>query len=261
MNRLVTYGDSYTKYKWSTWADILAKVYKVDLLNRAEIGCSNNVILYRLKWDIENKVINKNDTVKIMWSQWKRYHKIIDENHFDIIDSEKRTYDENLTVYKNNADIIENAERLLIENNIDYDFLTWIPLNSLPPKHKLYQPIDWSKVLHKKIQPSMFEVVYNSNWNSREDFAITTDNFEKIPTPIIKHMQGLAKKENKSVVEIIRNHNWLNDGRSLIFWDLHSTPLHHFEYLSRIYYDLTWDHNLIEKIKNENDKVLSKFWD
>ena len=97
--RLVCYGDSFTEYKWSTWADLLAKVTEAELLNRAIRGCGNNFILHRLKWDIDNGIISHNDTIKIMWSLWPRVNKIIDHDNFKGA-TEHRTPEQQLLVFQ-----------------------------------------------------------------------------------------------------------------------------------------------------------------
>lgn len=69
MNRLFTFGCSFTKYIWPTWADILSKSKKYDFFeNCAHPGAGNHFIFYRLIECIERNKITKNDTIAIMWS-------------------------------------------------------------------------------------------------------------------------------------------------------------------------------------------------
>jgi len=258
MKRLITYGDSCTEYKWSTWADILAKATESNLLNRAVRGAGNNFIQYRIKNDLADGVITQDDSIKIMWSMWSRVVNIIGKNKFThqkIDDS----IDGSIKTYKDNFQIIQDTEQLLIQHDLDYEFLFWSPMNTNLDRNilKKMQPINWEQELTKSFPPSIFEIVYNSDWTSRQDFAIQTD---AIPKTIFKHLQKLSIKQNISIVDLIRSQDWLGNGKSLVFFDLHPTPEHHLDFLQAIYPDLEWSDDLIAEINLENQEVLSTLW-
>ena len=162
-----------------------------------------------------------------------------------------------IQVYNNNHQIICDTEQLLIENDLDYEFLFWLPMNNNLPNYKNFPTVELDKILSKPFTSSLFEIVYNSDWTSRQDFAIQT---EEIPKNIFKHIQKLSIKQGIGIVDLIRSQDWLGNGESLVFFDLHPTPAHHLEFLQTIYPDLEWSDDLIAEINLENQEVLSTLW-
>lgn len=67
MNRLFTYGCSYTKYHWPTWADYLGYFFDKNY-NRGSSAKGNRYIFNTITQDIFQKDITKNDTLIIQWS-------------------------------------------------------------------------------------------------------------------------------------------------------------------------------------------------
>ena len=258
MKRLIAYGDSATEYKWSTWADILAKATESNLLNRAVRGAGNNFIQYRIQNDLADGIITQDDSIKIMWSMWSRVVNIVNKNKFT---HEKIDYsiDGGVKTYKDNFQIIQDTEQLLIQHDLDYEFLFWSPMNTYLDSKilKKMQPIDWEQGLTKSFPPSIFEIVYNSDWTSRQDFAIQAS---EIPKQVFKQVKKLSIEQGISVVDLIRSQDWIGNGQSLVFFDLHPTPAHHLQFLQGIYPNLEWSDNLIAEINLENQEVLSTLW-
>lgn len=70
MGRLFTYGCSFTRYLWPTWADILHQVMPGE--NWALSGGGNKFIFESLIESLVTHNINNQDTIIIMWSSWAR---------------------------------------------------------------------------------------------------------------------------------------------------------------------------------------------
>lgn len=71
MNRLFTFGCSFTQYNWPTWADIIGQSFD-HYENWGKCGIGNYVISSRiLECDHVNK-INENDTVLVMFTSVPR---------------------------------------------------------------------------------------------------------------------------------------------------------------------------------------------
>ena len=67
MSRLFTFGCSFTKYHWPTWANILGKEFDQHQ-NWAEPGAGNHFILNSLvECNLRNNIL-PDDTVGIMWT-------------------------------------------------------------------------------------------------------------------------------------------------------------------------------------------------
>lgn len=250
MPKLFTYGDSFTDYLWSTWADIIAKNFSYKLEQKGVRGCGNNFIYFRLKEDIRLGLIKPLDHVMVMWSYFNRVSDIKNYNTFTAI---KETHDP-LKQEKNSYDscqMIIEVEKLLLDKQIDYDFLSWLPI---PKQSDRFL----KQNLLKPIKPSFIEIVYKNNWMSKIDRAIKFDE-TKMSKFFKKHLYRLAEKKNISVIQLIRQQSVSNPKLEAIF-DLHPTPLHHLEYLQIVYPNIIWNPNLIAEIHQENQQVLSKIW-
>lgn len=75
---IFTYGCSFTKYKWPTYADILALQYRV--YNRGESGSGNERIFYHFMEDVRSNNIDSNDIVIFQWSGLTRFDYLLRDN-------------------------------------------------------------------------------------------------------------------------------------------------------------------------------------
>jgi hypothetical protein len=94
-SRLFTFGCSFTRYHYPTWADIVGKNFS-EFQNWGRAGAGNNFILNSLnECDLRNN-IGTNDTVIIMWSGLSRidYYQINNWTHMH-----QRYYDLKSTKY------------------------------------------------------------------------------------------------------------------------------------------------------------------
>ncbi len=70
--RLFTFGCSYTRYYWPTWASILGREYEY-FENWGQPGIGNRAILEKLTECIMNNELTSNDTIIIQWSDFHRF--------------------------------------------------------------------------------------------------------------------------------------------------------------------------------------------
>ena len=254
MPRLITYGCSFTSWKWSTWADILAEQLDLELINRGRVAGANNFALHRLKHDIKNGLFENDDVIRIMWCTYNRVSKIIDIDDFEFVESTTNKH-KKIKNFLSNIELIKEADQLL--QGLNYDFLSMIDpkqdgssMDDLIPQINNHEMPKFKKAIH----PSILDVVMQGNWNKRTDYAIDLLN---TPAIIRKNLFKQAKKQGKSPVELIRQNSQIGDGKYMIFFDYHPTPLMHLEYLQAIYPHIIWKKNLIDKIHHENQQILS----
>lgn len=70
--RLFTFGCSYTRWHWPTWADIIARDIGCHYENWAQPGLGNVGIQHKmLECDLKNK-FTEDDLVLVAWSGWTR---------------------------------------------------------------------------------------------------------------------------------------------------------------------------------------------
>jgi len=67
MSRLFTFGCSYTKYPWGTWADILGEEYD-EFINLGQGGGGNEQIFFKIIQTNQKYNFTKDDTVAVCWT-------------------------------------------------------------------------------------------------------------------------------------------------------------------------------------------------
>lgn len=256
MSRLFCYGDCHTKFMWSTWADILAKNLKLTLENRGQDGAGNNFFAYRLSSDLKNGLIKPNDQVHVMWAHFHRVSGITDYNTFKKL----RPAESFLQMRENQSNtfnIIRDTEKLLLENNIFYQFYIAAPFTT---DLKFYnQKDDWSQInLKKKVMPSMHEIVFDNKFFYATDLAVHYGDWlldsqrEKVKTE--------AESLGLSEIDYIRLQIKNNPSDFSQYLIATPTPSHHLNYLKQIYPELEWSSDLKEDIQKENYMVMNKIW-
>lgn len=71
-SRLFTFGCSFTRYYWPTWADMLGREYD-EFENWGNGGIGNRAILERLTECMVNNKITAQDTIIVQWSDLHRF--------------------------------------------------------------------------------------------------------------------------------------------------------------------------------------------
>ena len=126
-NRLFTFGCSYTRYNWPTWADIIADDLQIPFQNWGVCGIGNIAITSKiLECDLKHK-FTKDDLIIVNWSSWHR---------IDLVNQNRNWHNggnafnnpmfppKYLKKYWNqNDDIVKNSTAIILANrntNIDY---------------------------------------------------------------------------------------------------------------------------------------------
>lgn len=79
--RFVAIGCSFTRYRWASWADLLAsEMPQAEYINVGRSGAGNTYIMTALH-QLKNKLqLNSDDLVGIMWSTYCREDRLLDGN-------------------------------------------------------------------------------------------------------------------------------------------------------------------------------------
>jgi hypothetical protein len=183
MSRLFTFGCSFTRYCWPTWADILGREYE-HFENWGQSGAGNQFIFNSLiECNLKNK-LSPDDTIIIMWSNVFRQDRYIDrkwdlagnlaqipmnpvlENIRDMHDF--RGY------YIRDLATISAAYTILNSIGCKFQFHSMIPINIVDEYNIVEnsnEDISDILILYndiiKQIKPSVFETIFKSNWKSR----------------------------------------------------------------------------------------------
>lgn len=134
-SRFFSFGCSYTKYIWPTWADIIADDLRIDHYNYARPGLGNVGIQSEIiKADLEKK-FKQDDLIIIMWSHWNREDRFISgkwQSHGNIFNNHyyDQTFIDKYWSFDN--DIIKNATAIISINKA-YNGLIKFQSNIISP--------------------------------------------------------------------------------------------------------------------------------
>ncbi len=78
--RIFTFGCSFTKYAWPTWADVIAYQTKIPTFNGGVSGMGNVGIACRVVEYDQRFKFNDDDLILVMWSSWNREDRYIKGN-------------------------------------------------------------------------------------------------------------------------------------------------------------------------------------
>jgi hypothetical protein len=141
MNRIFTFGCSWTKHWWPTWADIIRYSVDIPVYNWGLGGIGNVGIFHRMvECDLKYKFTDK-DLILVQWSSWTREDRYIDKwaAHGNIFNNHlyDETFIEKYWTWEN--DIIKNSTAIISANKI-FDIKlqsTMISIGEHEATHKL----------------------------------------------------------------------------------------------------------------------------
>ena len=291
--RLFTFGCSFTNYKWPTWADIIIKE-KGSGENWGLSGASNEYIFHAFnECCIENN-INANDIVIIMWSTLDRvgYYKnnkwicggSVYNNDMFSEEYVKNFTDDRGFMIKNYSYIFA-IDQILQKIGCQYYFLSMMDINYTSATYNKKTNLDIIKkynLLLKKIRPSVFEIIFNKDWESRPNIKKDLTNprskkfIEQLTNQIkdeYNYIKGVdwpnfedfynnknLKNIKKSILEEIEFYNkrigWKKLKHEYFRFDQHPTPAEHLEYLDKALPEIEISKNTRNWVNEIDEKVI-----
>lgn len=223
--RAFYFGCSFTKYYWPTWADLI-RLEIPDSYQYAQVGAGNFYIYQSIIEALLKHNIQKDDLVMVMFSnvtREDRYTKsqgwITPGNLFY-----QDTYDEKFMkkffcekgYLMRDLNLIEGIDRILSTTGADYSLMTMINFDSYNSGQERMSGVEdvlqfYTNTLNK-IKPSVFEVIFNNDWNTREQRP-------KYHT------------------------HWATD----LYTDNHPTTIEHLEYIQKIFPNTKFSESIIQK--------------
>lgn len=273
MSRLFTFGCSFTKYKWDTWADILGNQFD-SYKNYGKGGAGNLYILNQLTQSYLRDNINANDTVAIMWSTtyredrfvkgtWNTPGNVYNSNYPDnwvndwcdpegflvrdlsLVTSAKLALDNIGCNYYMFQMMDIKTSCVDFENTTQGVFKKFFGKKSTGNKYiKLYKPILDS------LYPSVYEVVFDNDWHSREDelnyelvdvkevLADKWDQWKGTDWPTLnEYLTGIQTPFNNEIEKYMKefnSHYVFADKTTIKAHDYHPTTSMHLKYLQTV---------------------------
>jgi len=253
MKRLFTFGCSFTRYRYPTWADLLSKEFDY-FENWALPGAGNGLIFNSLVECIKRNNVTANDTVIIMWTSIAREDRWTEQQGWITPGSifNQDVYDNNFV--KQFADpvgylirdlaTVYAAKQLLEKLNCTWHFLSMVPFDyyddhAEPGNATLTEKdiFDLYAEEIKSIKPSVFEVVFNGNWHSRPDSSwaapITEQSYNTV-----KGSSWPAWNEfiynKESVPKFVLDEVEKFFGKKPLRTDFHPVPWEHLFYINQV---------------------------
>ena len=177
MSRLITFGCSFTNYRWSTWADCLAPEFD-EFENWGQSGGGNHYIFNSVMEADQRRRFGPGDTVIVCWTDFNRddryvmgrWHTLGNIFNCPIYEPKylKDHYDERGYLIRDMAYI--KAVKTLLENRpgITWRFLSMVEIWSRPGPNDttmLYHDVMtlYSDVLDA-VLPGYDKTVFLNNW-------------------------------------------------------------------------------------------------
>jgi hypothetical protein len=232
--RLFAFGCSFTSYFWPTWADLLKKEIPNTYIY-AKIGAGNFFIYQAVAEAILKYNIDKDDLVMVMFSNVTREDRYTREQGWitpgnlfyqDMYDKEflSKFFCEKGYLMRD-LSLVMGIDAMLQHTKAEYHLMSIVPFDSLKSDQNRIKNVDDVLLLYKsildKIKPSMFDVVFNGDWNNR-------------------------KKRPK-----YRTH-WAEG----LYTDNHPTPEEHIEFLQATFPNINLQDNTISLAKEYTDQLL-----
>lgn len=222
--RFFTFGCSFTRYhRWPTWADILAQQFD-HYQNWGLQGTGNTYILNSIIEAHQRNTFTKDDSVYVMWTSTGREDRYL-RDHWTTLgsiywqDMLPKEYIKSWTcdrgyIIRDLANITV-AKHMLDAIGCRYEFMSMVPLDKTSYENGLgYNPnnskddnqdvFDLYQSTLDSIHPSVYETVFNNDWNRPNGIFNAQDNqMDLHPTPK-EHLMYL----NQTLPDLIKNETW-----------------------------------------------------
>jgi len=174
--RLFTFGCSFTRYHWATWADIMAQEYDF-YENWGNTGGGNQFIFNSLIECHQRHHFTSSDTVVIMWTNisredryvrrsWLLPGNIYSQNTYSP-EFVKQFADTRGYLIRDLATITA-AKDLLDLWQVNYEFLSMVPVDAAdqysPNRAIAPDVLELYSGTLQKIKPSIYETVFDFDW-------------------------------------------------------------------------------------------------
>ena len=218
MSKLYTFGCSFTQYwRWPTWADALGREFD-QFENWGLCGAGNSYILWSLIECNQKNQLGADDEVWIMWTNTSREDRYVGDRWLEggnvywtdgsqlPTEYVKKFACERGYLIRDMANIAA-AKQLLDHWGCRYRFLSMVPFLQTNEHNNLgYNPDDVKsedvdvRALYKNIldivEPSVLEVIFNGDWQSRSGIKCNFDpqrrDFHPTPNEFVEYLDKIA---------------------------------------------------------------------
>jgi hypothetical protein len=232
--RFFSFGCSFTDYHWMTWSDIISEEIS-DSYKYAKTGAGNFYIFQAFSEASLKHKINKNDLVMIMFSNVTREDRFtkkrgwITPGNLYYQDEYDKDFVNKFLCHHGylmrDLNLVHALSMMLDSIGCDYVFMSMVPFQSQQSDHQLMTDVKYLEKFYSqtllKIRPSVFETIFNSDWNSIKE----------------RPSYFVPWQKNK-------------------FIDNHPTPAEHLKYLKHIFPKIKFNEATLKKVQEESLRCL-----
>lgn len=175
--RFFAFGCSFTKWKWPTWADVLANQLQIEYHNFAQPAVGNEYIFHKIVETNVKYKFHEKDLIIVCWTnfaredRYKNNHWIPSGNMYRYAVYDKKWVDKWFDLKGSlikTSSFVASTTHLLEHTGCSYLYSSMMPMTLLNTQDPLYKDIDVNDVLDtykeyfKNFLPSMVEYLYNS---------------------------------------------------------------------------------------------------
>ena len=253
--RLFSFGCSFTRYRWPTWADILGAEFDQHE-NWGQLGAGNNYIANSVVECCLSQQINPTDTVIVQWSSPLREDRYVGGRWVsvgNIFSKEQKIYDSNFVnsmidvrgCYVRDLALMLMTKKLLDSYGCHYVFFSMS--NIITNDATLIELLLNYQEVIDCVRPSVMQSLFNNDWNSRpwpneysRDYQNLKTRYDGCAGPDWPTFPELVESKLDQVAQHIKDEifntkiwNWSNEVGKIKRHDPHPTPAEHLEYLDR----------------------------
>jgi hypothetical protein len=236
MKRLFAFGCSFTQYwRWPTWADALGR--QVPWFeNWGLCGAGNCYIFYSILECHRRYKLGPNDSVYVMWSNTSREDRYVQDRWLEggnvywltgnpLGEDYIRRYACERGFFIRDMAVISATQDLMKSWGCDYRSFSMVPLETTNYKNELgdnpslpnrdnRDVCDLYRSTLDNIGPSVYEVIFSSDWQSRAGIPDINDCHHRDfhPTPM-EHVEFLDHVMPGTVTSETRA--WMHESESL----------------------------------------------
>jgi hypothetical protein len=278
LKRLYTFGCSFTRYHWPTWADIVGSEFD-HYENWGLCGGGNLFILNSITECIVKNKLTKDDTVIVMWTNVTREDRYVKNTWItpgNIFTQD--TYPEEFIkkyadvkgYFIRDLSIIHATKKMLESYDINYVFTSMMPITNseqyyfLDQKDNFQELFDAYEDTLKTIKPSVFEIIFNFDWASRpidHDMIAFKKFYNDIAgadwPKVEDFLNNNIEDTSEHIKEELSNDKWFLKIRKKLSkrGDAHPTPAEHLEFVKTVLPEFAVSLDTVEWV-NRLDQVV-----
>lgn len=241
VNRLFTYGCSFTKYFWPTWADILNhQVKPQEYHNWALPGAGNAYISHSFHLNNIEHNYGPEDLIVICWTNIFRNDWFIDFEW----SQEGNVYS---TYGKYNSLLTEDLKNQTI-----------FFIRDIMNIYSVMQACDQAGCRHKHL--AMLPMFEQHDEAGRHLF-IDSEYERHDVKPLLDYIMPRLEKSFFEVLGDQVKDKWYSyfpedEFQRPLLWDRHPMPTHHLKYLKEVFANTVFDYSLQNTVQSSEDQVV-----